>query len=220
MELPKKALGLTGLAGLAALATVGYALRSAHAAFAYPFWTLLVLTLATARMKVKLPGLTGNMAVSLPFLLTSVVELSLLEALLVALPSCAAQCFPKGGGKPKAIQLIFNVSTMAMAVAAANRVRAFGSNAVLLDATVFFLVQTIAVAAIVQATEGGAIHRIWSKMAHYSFPFYVLSAGVCMIVTSTVPGLGWQVPVWGVPVLYATYRSYETYFGALRGARA
>jgi hypothetical protein len=76
------------------------------------------------------------------------------------------------------------------------------------------------VAGIIRVTEGGTIHQIWSGIAHYSFPFYVLSAGITMIVTSTIPQLSWEVPVLSLPVLYAIYRSYESYFQVPKPANA
>jgi len=210
MLLPKKAIWLVGLMALGALAVSGYAVDSMQPFSGYRFWALFILALVTARLKVRLPGLTGNMAVNLPFLLLAATQLSMLEALIVALPSCALQCFPKGGGdKPKLIQFVFNLSTTAVAVAAASLT---GAHYALLGAAGFFLAQTVPLAGIIHITEGGAIHQIWSSIAHYSFPFYVLSAGITAIVTSTVPQLGWQVPVFGLLVLYATYRSYESYF--------
>src|SRR5271165_6695663 len=113
MPLPKSALALTASMALAALAAVGYALNNMQPLRDYRFPVLLVLALVTARLKVKLPGLTGNMAVNLPFLLIAVAQLSMLEALLLALPACAVQCFPKFGGKPVTVQVIFNLSTTA-----------------------------------------------------------------------------------------------------------
>jgi hypothetical protein len=150
------------------------------------------------------------MAVSLPFILIGVAQLCLLQALVVALPSCAAQCFPKGGGRPKPAQMIFNLGTMALAVAAANFA---GSHfAALLSAPAFFLTQSVAVAGVIRISEGGALLKIWSTIAHYSFPFYVLCAGLTVMVTSTAPRLGWRVPVLCIPILLAIYRSYESYF--------
>ena len=217
MTLPKKALALTATMALGALAVVGYALHTMQPLAGYRFWALIVLALAAARLKVKLPGLTGNMAVNLPFILIAVAQLSLLEALLVALPSCAVQCFPKqGGDKPKLVQFLFNLSTTAVAIAVASRM---GTHFALLGAAGFFLAQTVPLAGIIRITEGGAIHHIWSGIAHYSFPFYVLSAGITKIVTTSVPQLSWQVPVFGMLVLYAIYRSYTSYFRASNPAR-
>jgi hypothetical protein len=213
MPFPKKAIALTGCMTLGALAALLYAASTMHPLQDYRWLVLFVLSVATARLKVKLPGLTGNMAVNLPFLLIAVTQLSLLEALLVALPSCAVQCIPKAGGKLKPLQLLFNLSTTAVAVAAASLV---GGHFAPLGAAGFFLAQTVPVASIIRITEGGAITKIWSSIAHYSFPFYVLSAGICSIATSATNEFSWQMPLLGLPVLYAVYRSYESYFGEVK----
>ena len=209
MSLPKRALALTALMVLGAFAAVGYALHNMQPMHDYRFGVLLALSLLTARLKVTLPGLTGSMCVNLPFLLIAASQLSLLEALLVALPSCAFQCLPKGGGKPNPVQMIFNISVMGVAVALASLI---GPHFAVLGAAGFFLAQTVLVASIIGFTEGGAIHRIWCSIANYSFPFYVLSAGITSIAISSITQFAWQVPLLGLPVLYAIYRSYKSYF--------
>ena len=209
MPLPKKALAFTALMALAALAAVGFALHTMRPFHNYQFGILFVLALATARLRVKLPGLTGTMIVNLPFFLIAAAQLSMLEALLVALPSCAVQCIPKGGGKPKPLQLIFNLSTTGVAIAVASLI---GTPVAVLGAAGFFLVQTLPLACIIRLTEGGDIRKIWCGIAHYSFPFYVLSAGIASIPGSSTANLVWLVPLLGLPVLYAVYRSYQSYF--------
>jgi len=209
MTLPRNALVLAGVTALGGLSTVGYALHTMPALHDYRFVVLLVLALITARLKVQLPGLTGNMAVNLPFLLIAVAQLSMFEALLVVLPACAVQCFPAGGGKLKPVQLIFNLSTKAVAVAVASLL---GAQLTLLGAAGFFLAETVPVAGIIRATEGGSLPSLWCRIAHYYFPFFVLSAGLVSIAASTGSQLGWQLPLVGLPTLYAIYRSYQSYF--------
>jgi hypothetical protein len=209
MTLPTRALAFTGFMALGALVAVGYALHTVQPLHDYRFGVVLILAVATARLKVTLPGLTGNMAVNLPYVLIAAAQLSMLEALLVALPSCALQCIPNGGGKPNPVQMIFNLSTMGVAVASASLI---GAHFVLLGAACFFLAQTVPVASIIHFTEGGAIRQIWCSMAHYSFPFYVLSTGISSIATSSTTQFGWQALLLGLPVLYAIYRSYQSYF--------
>jgi hypothetical protein len=191
----------------------------------FEFVSVLCLALLASRMRIKLPGLSGNMSVNLPFILFAVVQLSLFEALLIAVASTVAQCFPKkGGGKPKPIQVLFNVSTMAIAVGLGGlifqgrvplRFAWFsGSLLVALAGTGFFLAQTIPVATIISLTEGGSVARIWSNILHLSFPYYVLSAGITSIVTTASRLVGWQVPLLLLPVMYGVYRSYKLYFGS------
>jgi hypothetical protein len=208
MTVAHKTLGLIGMIALIAMAEVGYAVQSMPTQFDYKFWTLLIIAVSTARLKVKLPRINGNMSVSLPFLLIAGAQLGMVAALLVALPSCAVQCLPRRG-KPQPLRMIFNLSTMALAVASASLIGIrFGLPGA---AGCFFFAQTVLVAAIIRITEGGAFRRIWSSLAHYSFPFYVLSAGIASIVRSSTQ-FGWQVPLAVLTALYAVYRSYQSYF--------
>src|SRR5437899_6514860 len=48
-----------------------------------------------ARLKVKLPGLTGSMSVNVPFILVAAAEMGLAETLLVGCLSNLVQCLPR-----------------------------------------------------------------------------------------------------------------------------
>src|SRR5579864_999931 len=74
---------------LAAAGAVGYASFISHAQHGYLTLAVLALAAASSRMKVKLPGINGNMSVNLPFLLTAVVSLSAAEAVVVTCVSTA-----------------------------------------------------------------------------------------------------------------------------------
>jgi hypothetical protein len=209
-------IGFTALCGVTAL---GYGLLQTHSLHPLQFTTMLVIALASSRLKVKLPGLTSSMLVNLPFLLIATRGLSLIEALIIALTSTAVQCFPSGGW-PKPVQTLFNVSTMAVAVGLAGRIfqgrmppTASGSLLIALAAATFFLAQTIPVATIISLTEGGNALRIWSSIFQQSFPYYVVSAGVTSLVTTASHRVGWQVPLLVLAVMYGVYRSYRLYFG-------
>src|SRR5271165_6164176 len=105
---------------LAAIASTLYASLASHSL--HPGYALAVLALAaaTSRMKIKLPGIDGNMSVNLPFLLMAVVNLSALEAVFIAALSTVVQCWPHSGSKFKPAQMLFNVSMMAFATSMAN----------------------------------------------------------------------------------------------------
>jgi len=213
-------IGFTVLCGVTAM---GYGLLQTHSLHPLQFITMLVIALAASRLKVKLPGLTSSMSVNLPFILIATMGLSLIEALIIGLTSTAVQCFPKSGGWPKPVQILFNVSTMAVAVGLAGRIfqgrmqpptaSVSGSLLLVLAAATFFLVQTIPVATIISLTEGGSLPQIWSSISQQSFPYYVLSAGVTSLVTTASHRVGWQVPLLVLAVMYGVYRSYRLYFG-------
>ena len=219
-KIAKFFIGLMALSGLVSLSQGLLQMNFPHHA---EFGTLFALGLLASRLKVKLPGLTGNMSVNLPFILIAVVQLSLFEALVIASASVVAQCCPKDGGRPKALQTMFNVSTVAVAVGLAGLIlqgrvplpTAWVPGPLLLSlaAASFFLAQTIPVATIISLTEGGSLLRIWSSIFHLSFPYYVLSAGLTSLVTTAGHRMGWPIPLLVLPMMYGVYRSYGLYFG-------
>ena len=225
---PKVAKFFIGLMALGGLVSLTRGLLQMHPFHHAQFGTLLVLAMLAARLKLKLPGLHGNMSVYVPFILIAIVDLSLFEALTIAMASTVAQCFPKDDGKPKAIQTLFNVSAVAVAVGLAELTlqgriplpTAWISDPLLLSlaAASFFLAQTIPVAIIISLTEGGNAPRIWSSICNLSFPYYVLSAGVTSLVTTASHRIGWQIPLLVLPVMFGVYRSYRLYFGQAVGA--
>ena len=73
----------------AAIITASYAGLLSHTLHTYFALAVLALAAVTSRMKVKLPGINGNMSVNLPFLLTAVVSLSSVEAVVVTCVSTA-----------------------------------------------------------------------------------------------------------------------------------
>ena len=91
-----------GVMALAAIAGTVYASLTSHTLHLSYALAVLALAAATSRMKIKLPGIDGNMSVNLPFLLMAVVNLSALEAVLIACVSTIVQCWPKSSGRVQA----------------------------------------------------------------------------------------------------------------------
>jgi len=74
---------------------MGKALAGADAIHPVRFIAFLLVACLAARLKVKLPGVTGSMSVNLPFILVAVEEMGQLEALLIACLSSLTQCLPR-----------------------------------------------------------------------------------------------------------------------------
>jgi len=213
---------------LAAASAAGYAGFLNHGLHLYFALALLGLAAVTSRMKVKLPGIDGTMSVNLPFLLTAVVNLSAVEAVLITCASTLVQCWPQKARKFKPEQIVFNVSMMAFATCLASLIfhatwlRAMHSATATLGlalATVtLFLGQTAPVAAIIALSESKAAGPIWWHLAHLSFPYYVVSAGVGSMVQTVSSHMGWQLALAAFPVMYGVHRSYRLYFGKLAEA--
>jgi MASE9 len=219
-RLTKPFIGLVSLCGLAIL---GYAGIQLHPLHHYQFLWLTVMAVLASRLKLKLPGLNGNMSVNLPFILLAAAQLRPSEALAVAAISTFVQCLPQKGHKLQPVQVLFNVSTMAIAAGLGgfvfnhgSQVRAGWLSASALLATAaatFFFANSVPVATVISLSESSKMFRVWSSIFHLSFPYYVASAGITSMVTAASRHVGWQVPLLVLPVMYAIYRSYQLYFG-------
>src|SRR5260370_30358001 len=95
---------------------MGTALAGADAIHPVRFIAFLMVAGLAARLKVKLPGVTGSMSVNLPFIMVAAAEMSLVEALIVGCLSNLVQCLPGSKQKFNWVQAMFNFSTMALAV--------------------------------------------------------------------------------------------------------
>ena len=210
---------------LAAVSATGYAGFASHALHMYFALAVLALAMATSRMKVKLPGINGSMSVNLPFLLTAVTNLSAAEAIAITCISTVVQCWPQKNGKFKPEQMAFNISMMAFASCLASLMyhaewvrgmqSGFSTLGLVLATVTLFLGQTAPVATIVALSEGKAAGQIWRSLAHLSFPYYVISAGVTSMVQTVGSHMGWGLALAVFPVMYAIHRSYKTYFAPL-----
>ncbi|MFY9681957.1 MAG: hypothetical protein WA416_10625 [Candidatus Sulfotelmatobacter sp.] len=218
-RLTKTFIGGMALAAIAGSVYSGLASHALHPGYAL---AVLALAAATSRMKIKLPGIDGNMSVNLPFLLMAVVNLSAIEAVSIACLSTVVQCWPKSASKFRPEQMLFNVSMMAFAASMANLIwnagwlgrSAWASEPLLLASATatFFVGQTAPVAGIIKLAEGTAMRRVWLSIVRLSFPYYVLSAGMTSMVNMVSHHLGWQAALVVFPVMYGVHRSYRLYF--------
>ena len=216
----KSFIGAMMLAAASAAVDAGSASHTLHLYFAL---AVLALAAATSRMKVKLPGINGNMSVNLPFLLTAIVNLSAAEAILITCVSTAVQCWPRKSAKFNPQQMAFNLSMMAFATSMASLIfhaewlsrmqwNSATPGLVLATATLF-LGQTLPVAAIVALSEGKSAGQTWWNLAQLSFPYYVVGAGMTSMVETVSSHLGWGLALAVFPVMYGIHRSYQLYFG-------
>ncbi|HYM79026.1 MAG TPA: hypothetical protein VE377_23835 [Candidatus Dormibacteraeota bacterium] len=224
MNTTRRIKSFIGAMTLASVSLAGYAAFANHALHIYLAFAVLALAAATSRMKVKLPGINGNMSVNLPFLLTAVVNLSTAEAVAITCVSTAVQCWPRKNAKLNPQQMLFNLSMMAFASSAASLTfhanglpQIWHSNplGLVLATATLFLGQTAPVAAIVAVSEGKSPAQVWFNLAQLSFPLYVVSAGITSMVQAMSSHLGWGLALAVFPVMYGIHRSYKLYFSGL-----
>ena len=221
--LPIKAKVMIGMVAVASLCALSFGVARWQA----EAWPQLVLLLAAAalssRFKVKLPGMTSSMSGNLPVILLGITQLGLIASLLVAVTAAIAQSY-SGGNKTKPIQFVFNACTLLNASGLAYLAyhsQIFSAHAtahtmsLLVAAVTYFLANTAPVASIIGLTEGGNPFAIWHRVFLWSFPNYVIGAGLTAIVSTFSKISGLATMAFLLAVLFAVYQSYKMYVGRI-----
>jgi len=211
-------IALIVIAGLAVLAN---ALRHAGSENTVRFVSFVLVACLAARLKVKMPSVSGTMSVNLPFILVAVAEMNTAEALVVGCLSTLVQCLPQGQKKFSWTRTIFNFSNIALAVSATRLLYtsvALGSilksHPLLLAvaAAGYFAVNSMPVAIIIGLTENKNPLRAWATMFQLSYPYYLASASIAGVVLTISTQVGWQVPLVLLPLMLGVFYSYRRYF--------
>lgn len=205
------------------LLLLGDAVRRLHSLPSAGFVALLVLATVAARLRIKLPGITGVMSVNLPFILLAAALTGTAEALTVAFVSAFAQCLPREKRKLNLPQITFNCCALTLAVGAARWVYASPEVAsgitvpalrLAVAAAVYFLVNTVAVSLVIALTEAVNVFRTWTAMFQLAFPYLVASAGVASLALLAGQEVRWQPPLAALAVMAGIFYSYRRYFAA------
>jgi diguanylate cyclase (GGDEF)-like protein/putative nucleotidyltransferase with HDIG domain len=185
------------------------------------FVSYLLIAVIASRLKVNLPGITGTMSVNFLFILLGILELSFTETLALGCVAILTQCFYRD--RPNAVQVIFNTCATAFAIALAYCVyhvplfRMQRNPAILLVATAvtYFAANTLPVATIISLTEHKSLRRIWADCYFWSFPYYLVGAGVAGLLSWMNRVVDWQTSLLILPAVYLIYRSYRLYLAKL-----
>jgi diguanylate cyclase (GGDEF)-like protein/putative nucleotidyltransferase with HDIG domain len=206
-------------AGLATLVYGGVHQSSRNIA---EFICYLGIAILASRLKVNLPGITGTLSVNFLFILIGILELSFSETLILGAVSMLAQClYPE---RPQAMQVTFNVCAGAVSTALAYAIYHLplanlfvGNRPVLLGvaATVYFIANAGSIAAVISLTERRPLIRILVDCYFWSFPYYLVGAGIAGAVAWLNQTFNWETSLLLVPAVYLIYRSYRLYLGKL-----
>src|SRR6202041_2903554 len=93
----------------------------------------------------------------------------------------------------------------------------FGSHPVLLglSATVYFIANAGSIAAVISLTERRPLTRILVDCYFWSFPYYLIGAGIAGGIAWLDETFNWETSLLLVPAVYLIYRSYRLYLGKL-----
>ena len=180
------------------------------------------IAILASRLKVNLPGITGTLSVNFLFILIGVLELSFTETMILGAIAMLAQCvYP---ARPRAMQTTFNVCAGSISTALAYVVfhhplmnLVIDSRPVLLcvSATVYFIANAGSIATVISLTERRPLHRILVDCYFWSFPYYLVGAGIAGVIAWLNHTFNWETSLLVLPVIYLIYRSYRLYLGKL-----
>ena len=220
--LPAGAKAFIGLVVFAGTATLLYGAIHQSSKNIAEFICYLGIAILASRLKVTLPGITGTLSVSFLFILVGILELSFSETLILGAVSMLAQCLHPD--RPKAIQVTFNICAGSVSTALAYWVYHDPLSNLLLDnhpllllvaASTYFIANAGSIAAVISLTERRALRKILVDCYFWSFPYYLVGAGVAGAIAWFNHTFNWETSLLLVPVVYLIYRSYRLYLGKL-----
>src|SRR5258708_18442002 len=162
-----------------------------HSSSLTKFFCYLLITVAGSLLKVKLPGVTSTMSLNFLFVLVAITELSIPEALFIGCIATLIQSLWRTRSKPRVMPVVFHIMTITVAVtltgcvSGATFLRGLGPNdpiRVAVVACVYFIANTFPVAAIIALTERKPFQRIWKDCYFWSFPYYIIGAGIAQVL--------------------------------------
>lgn len=188
------------------------------------FTSFVVAATLGSVLKVRFPGQTGTASVSSIFVLISLANLSVSEALLIAVVCMLVQCLWRPQLRPKPVQVAFSVCVLVVAVyvtsviftVAQHRLPELVALAAL--AFTYFCVNTFPIAAIIGLTENQSIAKVWSAQ-RWLLPYYAVGASMGWVIGTLPHGVQWEFPIICLPLVYMVHRSNRTHLTQMERER-
>jgi diguanylate cyclase (GGDEF)-like protein/putative nucleotidyltransferase with HDIG domain len=180
------------------------------------FSIYLVAVLLSSGMKVAMPKADSTMSVNFPFILLGILQLSPLQAVVLAAASVIAQCRFRVTKSFSLIQITFNVANVVTATVLAWHTYAGSlkllnhevAPALALAATVYFLANTLPVALVIAWESRTAPFGQWRREFLWYLPFYVVGAMLAAAANYIGILFGWMTSLLLIPMVYTVYRAY------------
>ena len=221
-DLPRGARAFIGLVVVLGTAVLVYGAVHQTSRNIAEFICYLGIAILASRLKVNLPGIAGTMSVNFLFVLLGILQLSFSETLLLGCVSILVQfAYPD---RPSAIQGTFNVCSAAISTAMAYVAYHLALSSHLVESTglalgaaasIYFIANTGSIATVISFTEGRSLRKILVECYFWSFPYYLVGAGIAGVIGWFDQAFNWETSLLIAPVIYLIYRSYRLYLGKL-----
>lgn len=188
------------------------------------FSVYLLAILLSSGMKVALPKCEGTMSVDFPFIFLAIVQLSPLQAAMLAASSVIAQCRIRVIKGFSLVQILFNVANVTTATVLAWQAYARSlklvhhqiAPALAIAATVYFLANTVPVALVIAWESRTPPWAQWRQEYPWYLPFYLVGAMLAAAANQIEISFGWLTALLLIPIVYTVYRAYTAQTAIVR----
>lgn len=182
------------------------------------FLGYLTMALLAATLKVRLPGLTSTISAAFVLVLVAIVEVTYAETIILTIVATVMQMVWRPKRTPGLIPVAFNSAAMVVSVSIAfvvcrNFLAPTQMSAlpmVLAMATVLLYSSNVLMVAVLMClAERKPLGGVWQQCFFWSFPYYVVGAGISGLMIAAARSASWQL-AWAIfPVLALVYTSYR-----------
>lgn len=181
------------------------------------FAMYLAMAVLCSALQVKRPGMSIAFSVNLPFILISMVDLSLPEAVVIGCAGGLAQCVWDSRIRKSPSQIFFTVTVLATIISSAD----FLTNSLLpgfltsetirlfVVAVSFFVANTLPAAIALRFGRKQRLGRIWRESFFWSFPYYVVAAMIAGLIRAAERSWSPDTALLALPAVYVAYRYYR-----------
>ena len=192
------------------------------------FAALLALSVISSALKVDMPLGGGSSCISLSYAVdfTALLVLGPAPTMLIAIPSAWSQCTFRMSERNPAYKTLFSMAALVVSVAAAGmtytslggtygKLPAAPLQPLMAAAMIYFLVNSLAVAAAFGLSTRRGILRVWHDNFLWTITSYVVGAIAAGIAVELFHSAGqWQTALAFIP-LGLTYRTYRIYLSRI-----
>jgi hypothetical protein len=179
------------------------------------YMTYFTMAVVGAMLKVRLPKIEGTSSLHYFVVLLALADLTYAETLTIACAGIVVQCYWRATQTPRAVQVVFNVATMALTVgtafATAQLPAWFGlpQNELaggIAAATAYFVTNSVLLAGVLALSTRRRFVSVWQYWFLWSFPYYA----VVGLIAAVLGGPAQRTVVAVVlPAMYLIYRYYR-----------
>ncbi len=187
----------------------------------------MVVALAAANLKVRLPGITGAMSVTFVFVLMGLPDLSLPQVIGVGLAGTGGTLLFRAKSRDW-VKLAFNLASSILASAACFGVfhsallQAQNSSLpilLLFASATQYLLNTGSISLVIAMTEHKSAWHVWKESFLWTASHNLVGAGMAAVFHVEERFAGWEATLLTIPVVWLVYRSYSMHLERLESAR-